>query len=203
MKLFFLLPVLLMMTTYSLMGQDTLYTMEGDEIITSGYKYDEAYNEVSYKNQNMKIKTIDSEELFSIVNEDGSEKVFYKYDPANGYGIQVDDMREYVKGQVGAKKTYNKPMPFLLGFAAGFGGIFLIENKMYSPMVPLGVIAVVGFTRPNGAKLTKKAYGVEKSEYFSNGYAVKAKTKRMNNTVIGSLAGLALGAIFYSVSNAE
>lgn len=181
------------------MCQDTILTLEGDEIVTPDYRYDESSFEIEYKTPKLSIKSINTDEVFGIKHQDGTERIFYKYDPAEGNGLTVEDMREMATGMSCARVNHREPAAFVVGFCAGFGGVFLMPvvkgNLLYAPLVPLVAVSITGMTRVNAAKHTSKIYGRDMSEMFNSGYADRAKRKRMSSVIFGSLVGLASGVL--------
>lgn len=199
MKTLALLFAITLFSAGNAVSQDTILTLDGDEIITPEYRYDESTFEIDYKTPNLKIKSINTDEVFGIKHQDGTERVFYKYDPAEGDGLTVEDMREMATGMVCARVNHREPAAFVVGFCAGFGGVFLMPvvkgNLLYAPLVPLAVVSITGMTQVNAAKHTKQIYGRDMSEMFNSGYAERAKRKRMTSVIIGSLVGLASGVL--------
>ena len=199
MKTLALLFAITLFTAGNAMSQDTILTLEGDEIITPEYRYDESSFDIEYKTPSLKIRSINTDDVFGIRHQDGTERVFYKYDPAEGNGLTVEDMREMATGMSCARVHHREPAAFVVGFCAGFGGVFLMPvveaNLLYAPLVPLAVVSITGMTRVNAAKYTKQVYGRDMSEMFNSGYADRAKRKRMTSVIIGSLVGLASGVL--------
>lgn len=204
MKTLALLFALSLLSTGAAMSQDTILTLEGDEIITPDYRLDETSYEVEYKTPKQTIKSINNDEVFSIKHQDGTERILYKYDPAEGNGLEVEDMREMAMGMSCARVHHREPAAFIVGFCAGFGGVFLMPvvhgNTIYAPLVPLVVLGITGATGVNATKRTKEIYGRDMSQMFNSGYADRAKRKRMSSTIFGSIAGLACGVLIYSIS---
>ena len=199
MKTLALLFALSLILAGNAMSQDTILTLDGDEIFTPDYRLDESTFEIEYKTPNLSIKSINSDEVFSIKHRDGTERILYKYDPAEGNGLSVDDMREMATGMACARTHHREPAAFVIGFCAGFGGVFLMPvvkgNLLYAPLVPLAVVTITGLTQVNAAKHTKNIYGKDMSEMYNSGYADRAKRKRMTSVIVGSLAGLASGVL--------
>jgi hypothetical protein len=185
-----------------LSAQDTILTIYGDRIITSESIADEAERLIKYKNKKLDIKTLYFDDVFSVTKSDGTIRHFYSFDPARGNGLQVEEMSQNLHGTLLAKDKHNEPLPFILGFAAGFGSIYatpLVKaNMLYSPIIPLVYVIGVGITSVNPPKHVLSKTGRPQSEHFYAGYGSKAKSKRMNAAIIGSITGLAAGAGFYA-----
>lgn len=202
MKTLLLLIAIISLAAGRAFSQDTIITLDGDRIITPEFRLDETQYDLEYKTPKMKIKSINTDDVFSIKKYDKTERMLYKYDPAEGNGLEVEDMREMINGMSCAREHHREPISFLIGFTAGMGSVFLMPvlhgNLMYAPIIPLAAVSIGGISRINAPARTRDIYGRDMSEMFNSGYADRAKRTRMTSLIIGSLTGLAGGVLLHA-----
>jgi hypothetical protein len=182
--------------SFSQSGTDTILFINGTTVITAVTEIVKATDSteglVSFVNpkKTKKIKTVDSDRIFSITNSKG-ESLIYNYDTLDGNEMTVDEMRYFIRGQQDARKVIKgwggMSANFLLSLGAGATGSFL------TPVVPFAVAGLLGLPSVK----TKKG-SVSNPEYLSHdayleGYEREGKRKRKVKSLLGGTVGLVLG----------
>ena len=192
----FITFVILIFCLYSTMsfsqnGNDTLLLVNGKTIITTVTDIDTINALVSFvKPKNpKKIKTMDSDRLFSITDKDG-EHVIYMQDTV-GNELSELEMRQFIFGQQDARKAVKGNaglyVNMLISLGAGATGSFL------TPIVPFLVAGVLGLP---GVKIKEDKVSHPELIYtdaYKSGYVQEAKRKRKMRSLIGGGIGLAVG----------
>lgn len=178
-----------------LQAQDTIVLLSGDEIPVQSYKVNTTDNQIDFVNKKGKTKYIETDFVFCIRKADNTEELIY-FDSVIEYdSISVADMRNYVDGAIIARKNYHTPISTISGFVVGAGSVwcfpYLGLPVFYSPVIPGAYSAVIGSTNPNQSKIIKKYPDKVNNPYFLKGYSEMANQKRVNNTIKGSILGIA------------
>ncbi len=177
--------------SFSQTKKDTLLLINGKTIITTVTDIDTINALISFvKPQNQKkIKTIDSDCIFSITDNDG-EHVIYMQDTV-GNDLSELEMRQFIYGQQDARKVVKGNaglyINMLISLGAGITGSFL------SPVVPFLIAGALGLP---GAKINEDKVAHPELIYtdaYKLGYVQEAKRKRKIRSLIGGGFGLAVG----------
>ncbi len=204
MQQYFLLVFILVFSAFSQsFAQDTLWLLNGEKLILSNYKFIESGNFFQYENQKGKIKEIDGEFIFSITDNNGSEKIYYKPDTIEGNFYTTEQMRSFVTGGYDARIKYKSPVLTISGFIVGAGSIFIMPGiglpLFYSPLIPAVYSTIAGFTAPSKKTIISNNPQYSKDQYYIKGYQEAVANKRVKNTIIGTGLGVLVGIISYSV----
>jgi hypothetical protein len=177
--------------SFSQNGNDTLLLINGKTIITTVTDIDTINALLSFvkpKNQK-KIKTIDSDRIFSITDKEG-EHVIYMQDTV-GNELSELEMRQFIFGQQDARKVEKGNgglyLNMLVSLGAGITGSFL------SPVVPFLIAGALGLP---SAKINEDKVVHSELIYtdaYKLGYLQEAKRKRKVRSLLGGGIGLAVG----------
>ncbi|MFN4235185.1 MAG: hypothetical protein ACK4IK_10315 [Bacteroidia bacterium] len=175
-------------------AQDTIVLLTGHIIPCKVYQENENVITCEFVKKGREEKLIiDTYRVFSIKFANGQEKVFYQQDTTKGNWFTVDEMRYFIYGEQDAMKGYKSPMTTVLGLIAGAGaGFFAMES-----LILLGAPLV--YTAGNLIPyiiIDRKTVRNEKfleQETYIQGYERVARSKKIQNALKSSAAGLAIG----------
>ncbi len=192
-----LVTLIITVLTLSSFAQNKVLFLNGDTMSIGTFKVDTSKYIVEYKNKRNKIKTIDIDNVFSIVDSTGKETVYYipvAIDEDSSI-VSVEEMREFITGAFDANHEHKARLAFGAGLVSGVAGAAVTAPGMlfYSPIVPAGVSVLTGFTQPSKSKVIKLHPDKKDEKYYIRGYQESAKSKRTNNAIKGGLLGLLLG----------
>jgi hypothetical protein len=131
---------------YLASAQDTLLLINGKKIIVSSV--DVSDYTIAYKKSEAgaKLKKIDAERVFSIIYRDGQEKMIFKTDSLDPLDFREEEMRNFILGEVDARKLYKNNVVKITGFAIGFG--FSYFGHFYGLVGPPIYGTIVGSVSP-------------------------------------------------------
>ena len=93
----------------------------------------------------LKVREIPTEEVFSVTDSIGRERIWYFYDSAFGNDLSIDQMRWFIKGEQDARAGYKPFWPMVGGFVVGAGvtiGLNLEVNSLFLPPLYSGAMAL-------------------------------------------------------------
>ncbi len=186
-------------------AQDTIVSTDGELINAREIRLQDG--EFFYKNVKGAEKIIDSEDVFSIIDSTGKKTVYYKQDTTKGFYETEEDMQLLIDGMVYANKHYKAPNRTYVGGAVGFGAITVISltgigGLFFSPVIPVAYCAGVVVSKPNVEKLKAGLpQSLAASDKFVTGYIAAVKHKRVKNAIFGSIGGLGVGALLFTLLN--
>ncbi|MBN1250560.1 MAG: hypothetical protein JXR51_05225 [Bacteroidales bacterium] len=192
---YFMLIAVFQIFTEVVFSQNILQLANGKKISIGEYKVSEN-SFLSYKNQKGKLKSIELEEVFSIIDKSGNENLFYVADSSDNEAFNVEQMRFFINGESDALNNYKSTWTFIGGIAVGAGSVVSIPlaglSSLYAPVFPLAYSSSVGLIKVKTEKL-----GIEKqyidNEHYVLGFEKTAKQKRIKNSLLGSGIGIAVG----------
>lgn len=155
-------------------------------------------------------RRVDKYDVFSILNDDGSEEVVYKPDTTFNDDPTVEQVREYIKGEKYAALVYNKPANFVTGMQVGFTSGILLP-AFYGLAAPIIYPAVLGRFTPRLETPLQYQYNPKTNdfapipkdsvvtpdiitEYFEAGYGKKARNMKIKSSLIGGAIGFGISA---------
>ncbi len=215
--LFIFLLTLTLFITEKGMAQDKILLLNGNVINGSITDTNSIY--VEYKKaKNNKPGKIEKYRVFSIVYPDGSETVHYKEDSLIGNYFTEHQMRMFLYGEQDAQKGYKAPLNFtgsiLVGAASGFLFPFTITKNPNTPtesvtnisgfFMPIAPVIFCVFTGAKWIKMNRNTVSNKlylSEETYVRGYDRVARNKRIQNAMLGSLAGMAVGILVKSVTD--
>jgi hypothetical protein len=190
----FLFITLICLISFSSRSQDTITLLTGHTIIAKIYQENEAVITCEFVKKKVEQRLIlDSYRVFSIKYANGEEKVFYEQDSTKGNWFTVDEMRYFIYGEQDAMKGYKSPMTTILGVIAGAGAGFFAMESLILFGAPL--VYTTGNILPY-IIIDRKTVRDEKlleQDTYVQGYERVARSKKIQNALKSSAAGLALG----------
>lgn len=183
-------------------GQDKVLFLNGKEI-TGKILHENKY-EYTIKTDHEETLSIDVYRLFS-VTKNNKETIVYEYDTLIGNFLSVKDMQLFVYGERDAHKTYTSKFAsyssLLVGVAAGY---YMHKEKEFIPVATPLITTTISL--PFGTKVKKqntldKSY-INEDEYLK-GYNRIAKSKRTQNVLKSTIAGMAVGFLTSLIVNSN
>lgn len=168
------------------------------------------------KSGKTKSGTVEHYRVFSIIDADGQETMYYEQDSMAGYVFTENEMRAYIIGERDAKLSYKPTLTLLGGIGLGVGtvlfdtyrtkadtedgqthGFFQAEPSIMPIVVPLVFTIAAGIPR-----VKVRLGGVSHTQYITDeyyllGYEKKGRSKRVFRAFGGSISGVAAGFISY------
>lgn len=136
---------------------------------------------------------IDRERLFGIRFKDGTMRTYYYYDTLLGNYFTIDETRMFIYGEHDAIKGYKPRLDFVGAFLVGTASPLLTPTIM-APLPVFAFTAVVTLApRIRGNKKVITNLDYTKNEAYLIGYERVARKKKSFYSLVGGLAGLAVG----------
>lgn len=179
--------------SFKVNAQNTLVLVNGKKIEIGEYKYGDTY--LTYKNTKGKLKSSYLNDIFSVQEKNGKEKIFYIPDSTEAKAFTIDQMRDFVNGSYDARTNYKTPWITTAGIVIGGSSAGLTAVGMSSllvPVLPTFYSAGIGLVKVKKEKLDLPEK-LKNNEYYLEGYMQRANHKRINHAILGSGVGLALG----------
>ena len=169
-------------------GQGTIQMLNGKEKRYMTYQIQDEYVlfQPESKPDSWK-KRLDRYNVFSITPDNGAEIVIYDPDTTDGLEPNVQEARQFIEGEKMAIAEYRKPLNVISGIGVGIGSSFA---QFYGIPGPAIYSAILGRVSP---KLPKSHRGTEYPEAFFAGYQKKARTMKINKSLLGGGIGFAVG----------
>ncbi|MFN7013800.1 MAG: hypothetical protein ACK4ON_05980 [Bacteroidia bacterium] len=190
----FIIFIVILGFSLSIKAQDTIILLTGHIIPCKVYQENDNVITCEYIKKGREERLIlDSYRVFSIKFGNGEEKVYYKQDTVSGNWFTVDEMRYFIYGEQDAMKGYKSPMTSILGVIAGAGAGFFAMESLFFFAAPL--VYTSGNLLPY-IFIKRKTVRDEKlleQEAYVQGYERVARSKKIQNALKSSAAGLAIG----------
>ena len=114
----------LLLVTGQAIAQDTLLLISGRTILASSVDLKD--NTIAYRKDD-KLKTINSERVFSVLFHDGTEHVVYQPDSLDPIDFKVNEMRNFIQGERDARRLYRNNVVKIAGIGVGVGSSALFN----------------------------------------------------------------------------
>jgi len=177
--------------TYS---QDLIYLLNGGilEGKVKGTEGDLIYYEVK-KGSKTKLRSADLSRVYSVISDDGSEKVFYKKDVESGFFFDKQQMKHFVFGAQDAVKYYKGNLHTLTAGIAGVVGGVIFYNNFLVIVAPFGatLIGSLGKAHPRKSMVRDTKYLNDPA--YVLGFERTANTRKMMRSLLGAFVGTAVG----------
>jgi hypothetical protein len=179
-------------------AQNTLLLNNGKKIAIGEYKI-VSNDFISYKTLKDKFKSIETYEVFSIIEKEGHEIVIYKQDSLLQGSFDLMEMRAFVQGQSDAIQNFKSPFITAGGIAvAGISSVII--NPVFVIPVSGVYCGIVGITKTSEKKMVIPE-NYKSNEHYLLGYKKECKHKRIKNAIIGSGIGLVVGFTTFVLVN--
>jgi hypothetical protein len=147
------------------------------------------------------VKNIETYRVFSILYGDGYTKILYTKDTLIGNDFTVEEMQYFVWGERDALRGYRTPVTTVAGFATGLaGGVFAGESFLVI-LVPFAYTGIQTLPKIRINKKTVSDLSYLNHEPYLMGYERIARSKKIQNALKGSIAGMLTGIAAIIVYN--
>ena len=178
-------------------AQNTLLLVTGKKIEIGEFKVSDSLF-LAYKNKKGKIRSANLQDVFSVKAVNGKETIFYVPDSSDAESFTIIQMRDFVSGASDARTNYKTPWITTGGFVVGGGSAIAVSavglNSLLVPIFPALYSGGVGIIKVKKDKLNIPD-NLKNNDYYVEGYFRVANHKRINNAIIGSGIGMALGIV--------
>lgn len=156
----------------------------------------------AFKEPKLKESFINSSDIFAIHQPDGSKKVLYFYDPGFGNNYMEHEMQEFILGERDALLNYRGRFAFWGGVGFGAAAGIALQRSVFSLTAPFAwtLGAAIPVIRIKEKYMTDPSL---KTEPYKAGFARTARTRNMLQGLKGSVLGLGVGILIYSVMAAN
>ncbi|MFM8916457.1 MAG: hypothetical protein ACKOGP_01795, partial [Bacteroidota bacterium] len=180
-------------------GQGTIQMLNGKEKRYMTYKIQDEYIlfQPEYSEPDSWSKRLDRFNVFSIKPDNGAEIVVYDPDTTDGLEPNVEEARQFIAGEKLAIGEYRKPLNVITGIGIGIGSGFA---QYFGIPVPVIYSAAIGRVSP---RLPKAHRDLQYSESFVAGYEKKARTMKINKSLLGGGIGFAVGFTAFALFLAD
>lgn len=151
------------------------------------------------------------DELFSITDADGKERILYKQNMAIGEILTKDQMKSYVLGRFDGNETKISPLIGISALGIGVGAAFMpnpeINTSNSSIPLPIGVLipaahaVIVGSIGTSEKVLENKFPNRINDEYYIMGVDQSLRKKRVRHTLLLGFLGFAATTITIAAVN--
>jgi len=179
---------------------DTIWFLNGERLITNKYSINEEEGILTYYNKRDKKKMVGLEYVFSVIDSNNNEHIYFEPTTIGKRFYSVEDMRNFIKGEYMASQNYKSPFPFISGFITGAGSVYAVPyltglNIFFSPLVPSANTAIIGTFNYKDDKIKRSYPDYADNNYFIAGYKEVVVQKRIINSIKGGLIGLGTGIV--------
>lgn len=189
-----LLSVVLLVVSLVAHGQDRISLMNGQ--VLEGRVLGQSSLEIRYqvpKGARLLDRTEPTENVFSVTDSLGREKVWYFMDTIFGNDLTVDQMRWFINGERDARQGYKPWGPMIIGFVVGAAPVIALDMEVNSLLIPPIYAGVMAWPRVNVTRGSISDPNMEGDPYYAEGYSVAARPKRVVKSLISSALGVAVG----------
>lgn len=176
-------------------AQDSILLMNGR--VLTGKVLGQSTLEVRYlglgKHGSTKERSEPTEDVFSVTDSLGRERVWYFYDTIFGNDMTVDQMRHFIKGQADARDGYRPTWTTVGGFLFGAGTTIAANLEMNAFFLPPLYAAVMTLPRVNVTAGSIRDPYMDGNEDYAYGYARVGRTKRVVRGLLSTFAGIGVG----------
>ncbi len=194
----FLVSFILVLAAFFVKAQNTLWLTNGKKIEIGEYKFANK-DFITYKSLKNKSKSIETYEVFSLIENNGNEIVVYKQDTTYQGAFSILEMRAFVQGQTDANKNFKSPLITAGGIVLA-GASSVVINPVFIILVSGAYCTTIGLTKTSEKKLTIPLE-YKNNEHYLLGYKKECKHKRIKSAILGSGIGLVVGFTTFALIN--
>lgn len=197
----------MLVCTYSAYSQNAeMWLLNGKKVTIADYKIDNSEIEggiVYFTNDKGKEKKEYVEDIFSITDGKGLEKIYYD---GSSDILTPEEMKIYLQGLSDVLENYKAPSWLLIGgLASGVIGGMMPQPNFESGgfngslpvgiLIPLAYVSAIGVTSPDIEQIAGSFPNTSDQEYYLNGVQDGIQKKRLQKGLIGGGIGFAAGII--------
>ncbi|HEY0978625.1 MAG TPA: hypothetical protein VGE21_14225 [Flavobacteriales bacterium] len=189
-----LLPLFLVLVPMLSVAQDRINLMNGQ--VLQGRVLGQSSLEIRYqvpKGARLLDRTEPTENVFSVTDSVGREKVWYFMDTIFGNDLTVDQMRWFINGERDARKGYKPWGPMIIGFVAGAAPVIALDMEVNSLLIPPVYAGIMAWPRVHVTRGSISDPNMEGDPYYAEGYSAAARPKRVVKSLLSSALGVAVG----------
>jgi hypothetical protein len=134
-----------------------------------------------------------TENVFSVTDSLGRERIWYFHDTIFGNDLTVDQMRWFITGEQDARDGYKPLLPVLGGFLLGAGLTIGFDLEMNSLILPPVYAGVMALPRVNVTRGSVRDIHMEGNEFYALGYARLGRSRRVVRSLWSTALGVAVG----------
>ena len=190
----FLVFSLFLAVAFPLKAQVRILLMNGQTI--SAKVIGQSTLEVRYaliKNNRVKERAEPTENVFSVTDSMGVEKVWYFYDTLFGNDYTVQQMRHYMAGEQDARKSKLFVVPMIGGFVAGAGLVICVDMESMALLIPPIYGGAMALPRVHVRRGSITNPLMDGDNYYAYGYARAGRNKRILRGLLSSAVGVVAG----------
>jgi hypothetical protein len=179
-------------------AQDSIVLLTGHVILAKVYQENDAIITCEVDKKGRKENLIlDTYRIFSVKFASGEEKVYYKQDTTVGNWFTEEEMRYFILGEQDAMQGYKSRMTTVLGLVAGAGAGFFVMESLILLGAPLVYTAgnVLPYIVIDRKTVSNQDY--LNHETYVQGYERVARSKKIQNALKSSAAGMVVGVGAY------
>lgn len=183
-------------------GQDTLLLMNGKQFI--GTPLDTSDIQIQFnvdkKTGKVKLKKVYRDQVFSIIYNGASEKVFFYPQMYYVDEYSVANMRSVVWGKRDARYGYKTKWVIPVGILACATSTILMKNSVFVLLLP---IAYTGIVQIPIVKIQKPSISNDAfigNDFYREGYNRTARSKRTKQALFSGVVGVLAGVLAYEIS---
>jgi hypothetical protein len=187
--------LILFFASEMLVSQNMIWLINGKKLFTNDYRIDQNEKNIWYKNQKGKIKMLETEDIFSLTDSAGNEKVYYT-PQSDELGYTVEQMRFFIQGEFDGHLNYQNSRHFTSGMIIGAGSAVCLPlmgiSAVLTPILPASYATIIGLKKVNPSSLKIPDQYLQ-NEFYTDGYKIAASEKRLKKTLLGAGIGWGVG----------
>jgi hypothetical protein len=145
------------------------------------------------RNGRSKERSEPTENVFSVTDSLGHERVWYFQDTVFGNTLSVQEMRWFIKGEQDARAGYRPRAAVWGGFLTGAGLSIALNLEVNALFVPPLYAAAMALPRVHVTKGSLSDPYFEGEPNYAWGYAKVGRSKRVVRSLLSTAAGIVVG----------
>ncbi len=145
------------------------------------------------KNGRSKETSEPTENVFSVTDSLGKERVWYFQDTVFGNDMTIQEMRYFIKGEQDARSGYKPRWAMLGGFVVGAGTTIALNLEVNSLFLPPLYAGAMILPRVHVTRGSISDPYMEGEENYAYGYAKVGRSKRVVRSLVSTALGIVVG----------